>query len=65
MRMIEQYTQNIIFPTVQIKDYNVMIDGQNFFYQQVKNNLIAYDNIKEIVTGKGNDYTIVCLLHYK
>ena len=49
--MIEQYTQNIIFPTVQIKDYNVMIDGQNFFYQQVKNNLIAYDNIKEIVTG--------------
>ena len=24
-------------PTVEIKDYNVMIDGQNFFDQSVKN----------------------------
>ena len=26
-------------PTVKIKDYNVMIDGWNFFDQPVKNNL--------------------------
>ena len=25
------------FPTVEIKDYNVMIDGENFFDQSVKN----------------------------
>ena len=25
-------------PKVEIKDYNVMIDGQNFFDQPVKNN---------------------------
>ena len=53
--------------TVHTKYYlsNRTNKGQNFFDQPVKNNLIAYDNIKEIVTGKGNDYTIVCLLHYK
>ena len=31
--------------TVEIKDYNVMIVGKNFFYQPVKNDLRAYDNI--------------------
>ena len=32
-------------PLIEIKDYNVMIDGQFFFDQPVKNNLITYDNI--------------------
>ena len=29
----------------QIKDYNVVIDGRQFFDQLVENNLITYDNI--------------------
>ena len=44
-------------PTVQIKDYNVIIDGRNFFDQPIKNDLKTYDNIKKIVTGQGDDYT--------
>ena len=32
-------------PKVEIKDYNVMIDGQNFLNQLIKINLRAYDNI--------------------
>ena len=31
--------------TVEIKDYNVMIDGRNFFGEPVKNDLRTYDNI--------------------
>ena len=31
--------------TVEIKDYNVMIDGQSLVNQTVKNNLRAYDEI--------------------
>ena len=31
------------FPTVEVKDYNVMIDWQNFFYQPGQNNLRTYD----------------------
>ena len=37
---IEQYTQNII-PLVEIKDYNVMIDGRNVFDQPVKTILVT------------------------
>ena len=50
------------FPTVEIKDYNVMIDGKNFFDQPIKNDLKAYDNIRKISAGQGDDYTTGCLL---
>ena len=32
-------------PNVEIKDYNVMIDGKNFFDQPIKNNKVTYENI--------------------
>ena len=52
-------------PTVEIKDYNVMTDGRNFFHQPLKNNLKTYDNIWKISTGQGDDYTTDdCLLDY-
>ena len=51
-------------PTVEIKDYNIMINGENFFDQPIKNNKVTYDNIRKIATGQGDDYTIGCLLDY-
>ena len=51
-------------PTVEIKDYNVMIDGQNFFHQPVRNNLKTYGSIRTNATVQGGDYTTGCLLHY-
>ena len=39
-----------------------MIDGQNFFHQTRRNNLITYDNIRKGATGQGDDYTTGCLL---
>ena len=51
-------------PKVEIKDYNVMIDGQNFFDQPVKNNLRTYDNVQKIMIGQGDDYKTGCLLDY-
>ena len=33
-----------------------------FFTQIVKNNLRTYNNIREITTGQGDDYTNWCLL---
>ena len=51
-------------PNVEIKDYNVMIDGKNFFDQIVKNNKVTYDNIRKSSTGQGDDYTTGCLLDY-
>ena len=50
-------------PNVEIKDYNVMIDGKNVFDQPVKNK-IMYENIRKVATGQGDDYTTGCLLDY-
>ena len=41
---------------VEIKDYNLMIDGKDFFDQPVKSNIRTYDNIRKIKTGQGDDY---------
>ena len=61
-----QRTSNKIYylPNVEIKDYNVIIDGKNFFHQPVKNGKITYDNIRKIATGQGDDYTTGRLLDY-
>ena len=39
-----------------------MINGQNFFDQPAKNDLITYDIIQKIAISQGDDYTTVCLL---
>ena len=46
---IEQVTYNIFFPTVEIKDYNVMIHRQNLFDYPVKDDLRIYGNIQKTV----------------
>ena len=51
-------------PTVEINYYNVMIDGQNFFDQRAKNNLITHGDIRKIAIGLGDDYATGCLLDY-
>ena len=51
-------------PTVEIKDYNIVINGENFFDQPIKNNKITYDNIRKIATDQGDHYATGCLLDY-
>ena len=51
-------------PKVEIKDYNVMTDGKNFFDQPINSMSKTYENIRNIATGKGDDYTTGCLLDY-
>ena len=50
--------------TVEIKGYNFMIDGRNFFDQPITNDFKTYDNIKKILTGQGDNCTVGCLLDY-
>ena len=57
-------TRRYNLPTVEIKDYNIMINGENFFDQPIKNNKVTYENIRKIATGQGDDYTTGCLLDY-
>ena len=52
------------FPNVEIRGYNVMINGENVFGQQVKDNKVTYENIRKSATSQGNDYRTGCLLDY-
>ena len=47
-------------PKVEIKDYNITINGENVFDQPIKKKKIIY-NIRKIATGYGDDYTIGCI----
>ena len=51
-------------PNVEIKDYNIMIDGKNFFDQPVENDKVTHENIRKITIDHGDDYTTGCLLDY-
>ena len=47
-------------PKVEIKDYNVMTDGKNFFDQPINSDIKTYGNIRKIATGQGYDCTNGC-----
>ena len=49
-------------PNVEIKDFNVLIDGKTFFDLPVKNEEEAYEKIVEI--SNNNDYTTAILLDF-
>ena len=51
-------------PNVEIKNYNVMIDGKNFFDQPINSMIKTYENIRKITIDQGDDYTTGCLLDY-
>ena len=52
-------------PRVDITNYNVLIDGRNFYQQPINDQIINYDEIRKIATRKGDDYTTGCLLDYQ
>ena len=43
---------------------NIMINGENFFDQPVKDNKVTYENIRKITPGEGDDNTTGSLLDY-
>ena len=51
-------------PNVEIKNYNVMINGENFFDQPIKDTKVTYENIRKVATGRGDDHITGCLLDY-
>ena len=59
----EHHTLAIISQMLEIKDYKIMINGENVFDQPIKNNKVTYEN-RKIATGQGDDYTTGCLLDY-
>ena len=47
-----------------IDNYNVIINGKNFYDQAVDSDIKQYEEIGKLTTGQGEDYTTGCLLDY-
>ena len=43
-------------PNVEIRNYNILISGENVFDQPIKNGKLIYENIRKICTGSGDGY---------
>ena len=41
-----------------------MIDGRNFYNQNINDTIKIYDEVRETALDKGDNYTIRCLLDY-
>ena len=63
IKQIELLFQSIYVPKVEIKDFNVLVDGKPFFEIPLKNKEEAYEQIIEMSTN--NDYTTGNLLDYE
>ena len=57
--------QKYFLPRVNITNYNVLIDGRNFYDQPINSLIRQYDEIRKIATGQGDYYTTGCLLDYQ
>ena len=52
-------------PRVDLKKYNVIIDGRNFYDNPIESDIEKYRELKKVMIGKGEDYTTGSLLDYE
>ena len=50
---------------VDVTNYNVLIDGRNFYDQSINHLVKQYDEITKIAAGQGDDYRTGSLLDYQ
>ena len=60
----EESRRRYYLPRTEIKDYNVLIDGRNFYDQDVNSSIVRYNELLKMTTGRLEDYSTVCLLDY-
>ena len=61
-KIIDTLFSHYYVPNIEIKDFNVLIDGKSFFDLPVKNEEEAYEKIIEM--SNNNDYTAGNLLDF-
>ena len=51
-------------PRVKMENYNIEIDGRNFYDQSINDSNKQYDEVRKTSAGQGDDYTTGCLLDF-
>ena len=60
---IDSY-KKCLLPRVKIENYNIEIDGKNFYDQPINDSIKQFDEIRKISTEEGYDYTTGCFLDF-
>ena len=53
-----------LLPGGEINNYNVLIDGRNFYAQPINGLIKQNDEVRKVSTEQGGDYTTGCLFDY-
>ena len=56
--------QKYHLPRIGFKKYNVIIDGRNFYDNPIESDIEKYREFKNVMIGKGEDYTTGSLLDF-
>ena len=51
--------QSYYLPRTEIKDYNVLIDGRNFYDQNINDSITRYNEFLKLTTGKSEDHRLL------
>ena len=51
-------------PRIKSENYNIEIDGRNFYNQPINDLIKQYDEVRKVSTGQGDDYKTGCLLDF-
>ena len=57
-------SQKYFLPRVKIENYNIEINGRNFYYQPMNDLIKQYDKVRKVSARQGDDYTTGCLLDF-
>ena len=60
----EESRRRYYLPRAEIKDYNVLIDGRNFYDQNANSSIVRCNELLKMTTGRSEDYSTGCLLDY-
>ena len=64
-RVLRKSHTKYFLPRINITNYNVLIDGRNFYDQSVNDQIKKYNKIRKTATGQGDDYITGCLLDHQ
>ena len=60
----ENSYKKYFLPRLKTKNYDIEIDGRNFYDQSINDSIKEYNEVRKISTGQGDDYTTGCLLEF-
>ena len=63
-RVTANSNKRYFFPRVKMENFNIEIDGRNFYNQPINDFIKHFDEVRKVSTGQGDDYTTGCLLDF-